>query len=81
MRDVHRETRIQQLSQLGYRVKEMWECEWNHMIQADPQLKQFIYTLDIATPLNPREAFLVEEPMLSNFIIKFKKTKKSITAI
>ena len=37
MRDVRQETRIkiQQLSQLGYRFKEIWECEWNRMIQAD----------------------------------------------
>ena len=59
MRDVQKQTkiRIQQLSQLGYRVKEMWECEWNRMIQADPQLKEFIHTDDIVTPLNPREDF------------------------
>ena len=59
MRDVRKQTkiRIQQLSQLGYRVKEMWECEWNRMIQADPQLKEFIHTDDIVTPLNPREDF------------------------
>ena len=30
MKDVREETRtkIQQLSHLGYHVKEMWECEW-----------------------------------------------------
>ena len=33
MRDVRQKTRmkIQQLTALGYRVKEMWECEWNGM--------------------------------------------------
>lgn len=76
MRDVHRETRIQQLSQLGYRVKEMWECEWNHMIQADPQLKQFIYTLDIATPLNPREAFFGGRTNAIKFHHKVQENEK-----
>lgn len=58
MRDV-RQTRakIQHLTALGYRVKEMWECEWQHMIQSDNHLKEFVETLDIVTPLNPREAF------------------------
>ena len=35
----------------------MWACEWNHMIQADPQLKEYIHTDDIVTPLNPRKDF------------------------
>lgn len=78
MRNVHRETRtrIQQLSQLGYRVKEMWEWEWNRMIQADPQLKQFIDTLDIATPLNPRQAFLGGRTNAIKFHHKFQENEK-----
>ena len=58
MRDV-RQTRakIQHLTALGYHVKEMWECEWQHMIQSDNHLKEFVETLDIVTPLNPRKAF------------------------
>ena len=60
MRDVREETRtkIEQLTVLGYHVKEMWECDWNRMIRTDPQLKKLIDTVDIVTPLNPREAFL-----------------------
>ena len=59
MRDVREETRtkIEQLTVSGYHVKEMWECDWNRMIRTDPQLKRFIDTVDIVTPLNPREAF------------------------
>ena len=78
MRDVRRETRtrIQQLSQLGHRVKEMWECKWNHMIQADPQLKQFIYTLNIATPLNPREAFFGGRTNAIKFHHKVQENEK-----
>ena len=59
MRDVRQQTRakIQHLTALGYRVKEMWECEWQRIIQSDNHLKEFVETLDIVTPLNPREAF------------------------
>ena len=35
----------------------MWECEWQLIIQSDNHLKEFVETLDIVTPLNPREAF------------------------
>ena len=59
MRDVRQQTRekIQQLTALGYHVKEMWECEWNRMKETDPQLKEFVKKVDIVTPLIPREAF------------------------
>lgn len=59
MCDVREETRkkINQLTALGHRVYEMWECEWNQMINNYPQVKQFGDKLDIVTPLNPREAF------------------------
>ena len=62
MYDVREETRakIDQLTALGYRVQEMWECECecNQMINSNPQLKQLVDKLDTVTPLNPREAFL-----------------------
>ena len=59
MRDVREETRtkIERLSQSGYHVKEMWECEWNQKIQTEPRINEFIERLDIVTPLNPCEAF------------------------
>lgn len=58
MYDVREETRnkINRLTDLGYRVYEMWECEWNQMKNNNPQVKQFVDKLDIVTPLNPREA-------------------------
>ena len=59
MLDVWQQTRakIQHLTALSYRVKEMWECERQHMIQSDNHLKEFVETLDIVTPHNPCEAF------------------------
>ena len=59
MYDVREDTRqkIIQLNELGYRVCEMWECEWNRMKNSDAQIKQFVDKLEIVTPLNPREAF------------------------
>ena len=59
MYDVREETRdkIEQLTTLGYHVREMWECEWNLMINTNFQVKEFVDKLDIVPPLNPREAF------------------------
>lgn len=59
MYDVREDTRqkIIQLNELGYRVCEMWECEWNRMKNSDAQIKQFVNKLEIVTPLDPREAF------------------------
>lgn len=54
----------------------MWECEWNRMIQADSQLKQFIYTLDVATPLNPREAFFGGRTNAIKFHHKVQENEK-----
>ena len=83
MQNVREETRskTEKLTALGYSVKEMWECEWDRMIETDPQLKEFVEKVDIVTPPNPREAFLVGEQMPSNSTTKFKKKNKSITVI
>ena len=56
MYDVREETRdkIEQLTTLGYHVREMWECEWNQMINTNIQVKEFVDKLDIVPPLNPR---------------------------
>ena len=51
MYDFREETRakINQLTALGFRVQEMWESEWNQMINNNPQLKQFVDKLDIVS--------------------------------
>lgn len=59
MHDVREDTRqkITQLNELGYRVCEMWECEWNRMKNTDAEVKQFVGKLEIVTPLDPRKPF------------------------
>ena len=49
--------KIEQLTTLGYHVREMWECEWNLMINTNLQVKEFVDKLDIVPPLNLRGAF------------------------
>ena len=59
MRTVREETRqkIERLTQLGYTVCEMWECEWQRQKQTDERVRDFVSSLDIVTPLDPRDAF------------------------
>ena len=35
----------------------MWECQFDKEINEDEQIKEYIDRLDLATPLNPRDAF------------------------
>lgn len=42
---------------LGYHVKEIWECEWAALKKIDPSVATFVQDLKIDTPLNPRDAF------------------------
>jgi len=50
-------TKIQQLRDLGYHVKEIWECEWAALKKIDPSVTTFVQDLKIDTPLNPCDAF------------------------
>ena len=41
----------------GYHVKVMWECDWDKLCQNDPNVKDFVTTLQLVEPLQPRQAF------------------------
>ena len=41
----------------GYTVKEMWECQWDRLVDNDPAVSQFLRSFDLVPPLEPREAF------------------------
>lgn len=45
------------LTSRGYRVIEMWECEWNRLKREDEDVRAFVEGLDLKDPLDPREAF------------------------
>lgn len=50
-------TKTALLRALGYTVMEMWECDWDWEVKHDPQVQQFLSTLEIVDPLDPRDAF------------------------
>ena len=41
----------------GYTVIEMWECQWDSLVKKDEAVKQFLASLQIVPPLEPRDAF------------------------
>ena len=45
------------LLRAGYRVIEMWECEWDRLVDNEPAVCQFRRSFDLVPPLEPREAF------------------------
>ena len=59
MQDVYETTqqKTQQLRDQGYKVIEMWGCEWEHLQQTQPEIDSFVQGLDFIEPLKPREAF------------------------
>ena len=34
-----------------------WECDWDQEVKTNPELPQFVDTLEIVNPLQPRYAF------------------------
>ena len=42
---------------LGYRLVDIWECEWKHLKDTDPEVASFVADLDLQAPLEPCEAF------------------------
>ena len=45
------------LLQAGYTVIEMWECEWDRLVDNEPAVSQFLRSFDLVAPLEPRETF------------------------
>ena len=39
----------------NFNIKSIWECQFDRMIQYDPELAEFSRTLDIVTPLQLRD--------------------------
>ena len=46
------------LLRAGYTVIEMWECEWDKLVDTDEAVQRFLNSFDLVAPLEPREAFL-----------------------
>ena len=45
------------LRQHGYNLQIMWECDWDHEVKSNEDLKQFLASYETVEPLNPRDAF------------------------
>ena len=45
------------LLRAGYTVIEMWECEWDRLVDNESAVSQFLRSFDLVPPLEPREAF------------------------
>ena len=45
------------LLKAGYRVSELWECQWDKEVQTNEEVKRFLKSFDLVAPLEPRDAF------------------------
>ena len=45
------------LLQAGFNVLEIWECQWDHEVQTNAAVKNFLASFDLVKPLEPRDAF------------------------
>ena len=41
----------------GYKVHEIWECQWDRQLQTNAAVRQFLSSFDLVPPLEPRDAF------------------------
>ena len=41
----------------GYKIMELWECEWDHQVETNEAVQQFLKSFDLVPPLEPRDAF------------------------
>ena len=41
----------------GFTVIEQWECQWDHEVQTNAAVKNFLASFDLVKPLEPRDAF------------------------
>ena len=59
MEDAYRTTqaKVQSLRDRGYMVVEMWECDWHQRLQDQPQVADYVASLHLQPPLQPREVF------------------------
>ena len=45
------------LLRAGYTVVEMWECEWQKLVDTNAEVQCFLASLELVPPLKPRDAF------------------------
>ena len=57
--ELYRATLVKRMALLnaGFTVIELWECEWDQLVDKNPSVKHFLSSFDLVPPLQPREAF------------------------
>ena len=80
MYEVREHTRrtTSKLRRLGYTVIEMWGCEWVKKKKEDPEIKEFVDTLDYIERLKPRDAFFGGRTNAAKLYHKCKPGEKII---
>ena len=80
MYEVREHTRrtTSKLRRLGYMVIEMWGCEWVKKKKEDPEIKEFVDTLDYIERLKPRDAFFGGRTNAAKLYHKCKPGEKII---
>ncbi|XP_041361018.1 uncharacterized protein LOC121377177 [Gigantopelta aegis] len=63
----------EELKLKGYKVIEIWEHEFNHLQKSNPELKQFVNSLDLQDRLNPRDSFFGGRTNASTLHYKVKE--------
>ena len=58
----------------GYSLTIIWECQWERLKETDASLKEFLSSIEITPPLNPREAFFGGR---TNAVSLYAKTDQS----
>ena len=51
------EAKRMDLLRAGYKVIEIWEHQWDHEVQTNEEVKNFLASFDLVKPLEPRDAF------------------------
>ncbi|XP_041351271.1 uncharacterized protein LOC121370216 [Gigantopelta aegis] len=67
------EGKREELKLKGYKVIEIWEHEFNHLQKSNPELKQFVNSLDLQDRLNPRDSFFGGRTNASTLHYKVKE--------
>ena len=64
MDDVYYKTqqKMRQLRTKGYRIEEIWKCEWDHRKQTHSDVQAYVNSLQFVEPRNPRDAFCGGRP-------------------
>lgn len=47
--------RKKEIEAMGYTVIGVWECEYRRQLRSDPDMKDFIDSIEIMEPMDPRE--------------------------